>query len=119
MIEEYVGSAENSLFGRRSQNARIVRSADAATAQAMVSRRLRDAERAKAVPDAGAESTWEMDCSSSARARGDCHRLSGSFARQRRATWSRLRGVRGLMELMGAGSFSRMAEATLSWLLPS
>src|SRR5215470_306380 len=119
MIEEYVGGAENSLFGGRSQKARTARSAKAATAQAMSSRRLRDAERANTVPDAAAESGWEMDWSSSARSRADCHRSSGSFARHRRTTWSRLRGVRGLMELMGVGSFSRMAEATLSWLLPS
>jgi len=48
-----------------------------------------------------------------------CHRCSNSFARHRRITWSSAGGVIGLMELIGAGSFSRIADATLNWLLPS
>src|SRR6266700_516799 len=50
--------------------------------------------------------------------RAVCQRSSGSLARQRRRARSSAAGVVGFTALMGAGSFSRMADATLSWLLP-
>src|SRR5262249_6119659 len=47
-----------------------------------------------------------------------CQRPSGFFARQRRITWSSAGGVIGLFALIGSGSLSKIAEATLSRLLP-
>src|SRR5262249_13682121 len=60
-IEEYVGAPEDSIWGGMSHKARTARSAMAATAQAMSSRRFRDLERANTVPEAGAESGCEID----------------------------------------------------------
>jgi hypothetical protein len=41
------------------------------------------------------------------------------LARERRIAPSRAAGIMDLIELIGAGSFSRIAEATVSALLPS
>src|SRR5579859_407829 len=49
----------------------------------------------------------------------DWKRSSRSFARQEATRKSKAGGIRGLVAVMGSGSFSRMAEATLIWLLPS
>src|ERR1700728_842226 len=70
----------------------------------------------------GGSAVWLPDSriqlSSLARSRADCHLSSGSFARQRRIAWSRLGGVSGAIVAIGSRSFSRIAEATLSWLFP-
>src|SRR5215469_3301797 len=48
--------------------------------------------------------------SSLARSLAFCHRSSGAFARHFFTAWSSASGVIGLMEQIGVGSFSRMAE---------
>src|ERR1700739_4844853 len=48
-----------------------------------------------------------------------CHLSSTAFARHFSTTCSRTGGVIGLILLIGVGSLSRIAEATLNWLLHS
>src|SRR6516162_11244087 len=57
--------------------------------------------------------------SSLARSLALCHLSSGILARHFFTAWSRAGGVMGLMLVIGEGSFSRIVEATLSWLFPS
>src|SRR5215472_11239440 len=52
--------------------------------------------------------------SSLARSLALCHRSSGVFARHFFTAWSSAGGVIGLIVLIGAASFSRIADATLS-----
>src|SRR5258708_24930342 len=47
-----------------------------------------------------------------------CQRSSGSFARHFLTSWSSTGGVIGFVALIGSGSFSKIADATFSWLLP-
>src|SRR5215472_1567720 len=51
---------------------------------------------------------------SSMRSRAVCQRSSRSLAKHRHIAWSNAGGIIGLMLLMGGGSFSRIADATLS-----
>src|SRR5260370_938125 len=48
-----------------------------------------------------------------------CHRSSGTLAKHFFTAKFSAGGVKGLLELIGSGSFSKIADATLSWLLPS
>src|SRR5713226_3359312 len=79
----------------------------------------------KLAPEDAAETEAEDDedsavhFSSLARSLALCHRSSGTFARHFFTAKSSAGGVIGLMVLIGSGSFSRMADATLNWLLPS
>src|ERR1043166_9343338 len=57
--------------------------------------------------------------SSLARSLALCHRSSGLLARHFLIEYSKAGGASGFTVLIGAGSFSRIAEATLSWLFPS
>src|SRR5438552_521445 len=52
--------------------------------------------------------------SSRARSLAVCHRSSGSFARQFLTAWSSAGGVIGFAALIGSGSFSKIADATLN-----
>src|ERR1051326_4981698 len=57
--------------------------------------------------------------SSEARSRAVCQRSSACFIKQRRIVWSSAGGLSGFRTPIGVGSFSRMADATLSLLAPS
>src|ERR1700751_3087262 len=48
-----------------------------------------------------------------------CHRSSGAFSRHFLIVRSRADGVSGRSDGIGTVSFSRIDEATLSWLLPT
>src|SRR5262250_847707 len=59
------------------------------------------------------------DSKANLKSRAVCQRSSGSLARHRRIACSSAGGVIGLIELIGASSFSRIADATLNWLFPA
>src|SRR5215471_5480237 len=73
-------------------------------------------ERARA---ASCEPDSETHFSSLAKSLALCHLSSTAFARHFLMACSKAGGVMGLIVVNGRGSFSRMAEATLSWLFPS
>jgi hypothetical protein len=56
---------------------------------------------------------------SRARSRAVCQRSSGFLARQQTIAWSNAADVMGFTEAIAAGSFSRIAAATLTWVFPS
>src|SRR6266403_1690798 len=55
-----------------------------------------------------------IHCSSLARSLALCHLPSGSFARHFLIAWSSAGGVIGFAALIGSGSFSKIADATLN-----
>src|ERR1700682_2747153 len=84
----------------------------AANSQPARSNLLCPAEMRPATPVC--EPVSAIHLSSLARSLALCHRSSGSFARHFLTAWSSVGGVIGFTTLIGSGSFSKIADATLS-----
>src|SRR5580704_8153268 len=89
MIDEKTGSAATAVSGRRTKNApsaasKAIPASDQASSSRGFFRRVTGIATADACNDEG--SLEDIDFSSRDRSRADCHRSSGSFARQRRTT---------------------------------
>src|SRR5690348_10198475 len=89
----------------------------AATIQATPGRLLPAVTTGVVTPACAPPSTIQFN--SLLRSRALCQRSSGSLAKHFLMTWSKLSGVIDFVVVIDAGSFSKIADATLSCDLPS
>jgi hypothetical protein len=83
-----------------------------ANSQLARSNLLWPAERRPSIP--ACEAVSPIHLSSLAKSLALCHRSSGSFARHFLTAWSSAGGVIGFTTLIGSGSLSKIADATLN-----
>src|SRR6267143_5324088 len=114
---KYIASSVDLELGHRTAPTMTAPASTPAMSQAALFLVLSDA-LPNSVP-AACPALSMIHLSSLARSLALCQRSSGGFARHFLIVWSSAGGVIGFTALIGAGSFSRMAETTLSWLFPS